>query len=88
MGSRFTTKKPEYVYYWGTGKYLNGPYVNPQKGRDNVKYRLIKPEQYESQAKLIDLLTSQIGDLVMMSKIELGDDVIAEINRLKKVINE
>jgi hypothetical protein len=24
----------------------------------------------------------------MMSKIELGDDVIAEINRLKKIINE
>jgi len=27
-------------------------------------------------------------DLTMMSKIELGDDVIAEIKRLKEIINE
>jgi hypothetical protein len=27
-------------------------------------------------------------DLTMMSKIELGDDVIAEIKRLKDVIND
>jgi hypothetical protein len=38
--------------------------------------------------ELIQLLMSQVIDLSMMSKIELGDDVIAEINRLKKIINE
>jgi hypothetical protein len=27
-------------------------------------------------------------DLSMMSKIELGDDVIAELKRLKEIINE
>jgi len=27
-------------------------------------------------------------DLIVMSKIELGDDVIAEIKRLKEIINE
>jgi len=37
----------------------------------------------ETQKTLIDLLYSQVVDLTMMSKIELGDDVIAEIKRLK-----
>jgi len=37
----------------------------------------------ETQRELIDLLYSQVIDLTMMSKIELGDDVIAEIQRLK-----
>jgi hypothetical protein len=44
----------------------------------------------KEQAKdaLIELLYIQMIDLSTMSKIELGDDVIAEINRLKKIINE
>ena len=41
------------------------------------------PEQ-----QLIELYESQIMDLVLMSKIELGDDVLAEIKRLKDLINE
>jgi hypothetical protein len=42
------------------------------------------------QAKdaLIELYEQQIMDLTIMSKIELGDDVIAEIKRLKEIINE
>jgi hypothetical protein len=40
------------------------------------------------QQQLIDLLYSQVIDLSMMSKIELGDDVIAEIKRLKSIIDE
>lgn len=43
-------------------------------------------EKMSSQLQLIELLESQIMDLIMMSKIELGDDVIAEIRRLKDVI--
>jgi hypothetical protein len=39
-----------------------------------------------AQQQLIDLLYSQVIDLTMMSKIELGDDVIAEIRRLKEII--
>ena len=39
-----------------------------------------------AQQQLIDLLYSQVIDLTMMSKIELGDDVIAEIKRLKDKI--
>ena len=39
--------------------------------------------------KLINYyLRNQIMDLTMMSKIELGDDVIAEIKRLKGLLNE
>jgi hypothetical protein len=42
----------------------------------------------EAKTQLIDLLENQIMDLTMMSKIELGDDVIAEIKRLKTIIND
>ena len=42
----------------------------------------------QAKDKLIELLTNQVVDLTMMSKIELGDDVIAEIKRLKNIINE
>lgn len=41
-----------------------------------------------AQRELIDLLYSQVIDLSMMSKIELGDDVITEIKRLNKIIDE
>jgi hypothetical protein len=44
----------------------------------------------KEQAKdaLIELLYIQMIDLSLMSKIELGDDVIEEIKRLKEIINE
>jgi hypothetical protein len=42
----------------------------------------------QAKDQLIELLTGQVVDLSMMSKIELGDDVIAEIKRLKAIINE
>ena len=42
----------------------------------------------EAKDELINILYSQVVDLTMMSKIELGDDVITEIKRLKSIINE
>ena len=42
----------------------------------------------QAKDQLIELLMGQVIDLSMMSKIELGDDVIAEITRLKEIINE
>jgi hypothetical protein len=44
----------------------------------------------KEQAKdaLIELLYIQMIDLSLMSKIELGDDVIAEIKRLKEIVNK
>ena len=45
-------------------------------------------EIIKTQQELIDLLYLQVVDLSMMSKIELGDDVIEEIKRLKGLLNE
>jgi len=49
--------------------------------------KIIKIEELkqiiETQKSLIDLLYSQVVDLTMMSKIELGDDVLEEIKLLK-----
>jgi hypothetical protein len=45
-------------------------------------------EIIKTQQELIDLLYSQVVDLSMMSKIELGDDVIAEIKRLQEIIKQ
>jgi len=42
----------------------------------------------QAKDQLIELLQNQVMDLTMMSKIELGDDVIAEIKRLKAIIND
>jgi predicted HAD superfamily Cof-like phosphohydrolase len=42
----------------------------------------------QKQDELLELLHSQIVDLVMMSKIELGDDVIEEISISKNEIKE
>jgi hypothetical protein len=50
--------------------------------------KYIEMNKEEAKTQLIDLLENQIMDLVMMSKIELGDDVIAEIKRLKAIIND
>ena len=47
-----------------------------------------KDKQIKTQQELIDVLYSQVVDLSMMSKIELGDDVIAEIKRLKDSLNK
>ena len=41
-----------------------------------------------AQQELINVLESQVMDLSMMSKIELGDDVIAELKRLKELLND
>ena len=48
---------------------------------------LCKDDVINTQQELINVLESQVMDLSMMSKIELGDDVIEEINRLKGLLN-
>ena len=42
----------------------------------------------QAKDELIQLLFKQVVDLTLMSKIELGDDVIDEIRKLKGIINE
>jgi hypothetical protein len=63
---------------------------NYGKWRHSEKRKELMKNMNKEQAKdeLIELLTNQVMDLTMMSKIELGDDVIAEIKRLKNIINE
>lgn len=47
-----------------------------------------KGEIIKTQEELIQLLENQVVDITMMSKIELGDDVILEVRRLKKKLNQ
>jgi len=63
---------------------------NYGKWRHSEKRKELMKNMNKEQAKekLIELLTNQVVDLTMMSKIELGDDVIEEIKRLKNIINE
>jgi len=67
----------------------NEPYVSDdfQIGPDGA-YEHIEDITLKEASKdeLIKLLYSQVIDLTMMSKIELGDDVIAEIKRLQNII--
>ena len=44
---------------------------------------LCKDDTINTQQELINVLESQVMDLSMMSKIELGDDVIDRIIKLK-----
>ena len=48
----------------------------------------VMTELERTQEELITLLKGQIVDLTMMSKIELGDDVIKEICRLQDKIKQ
>lgn len=57
--------------------------------REITKDSYLKKTDVNSVAakdELINLYEQQIMDLVMMSKIELGDDVIAKIQGLKVII--
>ena len=42
----------------------------------------------EAKDALIGVLMNQVIDLSLMSKIELGDDVVEEIKRLQEIINQ
>ena len=42
----------------------------------------------QAKDQLIEVLTNQVEQLSIISKIELGDDVIEEIKRLKEIINQ
>ena len=51
MSSRFTKQLPEYVYFWGEGEWINGPYVKPQRGRTNRKFKLTEVPMDEPKSK-------------------------------------
>ena len=56
--------------------------------KSQIQSYMSKEEIIKTQQELIDVLYCQVVDLSMMSKIELGDDVIAEIKRLKGILDE
>lgn len=53
---------------------------------DNYFVDTLQMSKEQAKTELIKLLMNQVADLTMMSKIELGDDVITEINRLKSIL--
>ena len=52
---------------------------------EDIKFKVMTKLE-EKQSELINLLTSQVVDLSMMSKIELGNDVTEEWSRLNQEI--
>ena len=53
---------------------------------EDIKFKIMTKLE-EKQSELINLLTGQVVDLSMMSKIELGNDVIEEWRRLNQEIS-
>lgn len=62
--------------------------VQPQIKKYMEEIDLERNELVSTQDELIEVLKNQVIDLSMMSKIELGDDVIHEIIRLEDKINQ
>ena len=54
--------------------------------KEQVKQEQIKRENAKDE--LINLLTDQITQLSIITKVELGDDVIKRIKELKKEIKK
>jgi len=70
-----------------------GEYCVCRNQLDNIKFNnqiKIKnmTELEQTQEELINLLRTQVVDLSMMSRIELGDDVIKEMVRLQTKIKQ
>ena len=59
-----------------------------QQDDNQIYNQKIMTELEKVQGELIELQRNQIVDLTMMSKIELGDDVIQEIVRLQNKIKQ
>ena len=60
--------------------------MNQLINEEEERQKVMNKEQ--AKDALIELLFNQVADLTMMSKIELGDDVIEEIKRLKAIIDD
>ena len=63
-----------------------GEYCKCKQQIINQKYNMTRLEQL--QEEMCDLLGEQLTQISLMSKIELGDDVIQEIQRLQNEIKE
>ena len=69
------------------------PKITPIKSYEDAYHQVIEeaPEymknREQAMLKLIELLEGQVIELTLLSKIELGDEVIEEIKILKTIIN-
>jgi hypothetical protein len=63
------------------------PNARPTKKHLYDFLKLTKDSKELAKHELLKLYENQIMDLTTMSKIELGEDVIMEIKRLKSIIN-
>ena len=61
---------------------------NLEKSKCDLAYTAKNMRKEESKDALIELLINQVEQLSIISKIELGDDVIEEYKRLKEIINQ
>lgn len=49
MAGKYTKQTPNYVYYVGKigeGGWIEGPFVNPKRGYENHKYKVIPEQEY------------------------------------------
>jgi len=51
MSSRFTKKIPEFIYFVGEGEWIQGPYVRPQSGSKNRKFKIVEIPMDETKKK-------------------------------------
>lgn len=60
MAARYTKSIPEYVYFWGTGEWIQGPFVRPQLHRENRKFKLVEVPMDEPKKKNNDKIVENI----------------------------
>lgn len=51
MGARYTKGIPEFVYLVEQGEWTAGPFVKPQAGRTNRKFKLVEVPMDEPKKK-------------------------------------
>ncbi len=54
MGSRYgryTKEIPTYIYFVGEGNRIRGPYIHPQKGKPNRKFKISEVPIYAPSNK-------------------------------------
>ena len=56
-----------------------------RKHKEKAKTKMTKEQ---AKSELIEVLMNQVEQLSTISKIELGDDVVGEINRLQEIIKQ
>jgi hypothetical protein len=83
MGSRFTKKIPESVYFCKEGGWWAGPFVHPQRGRDCVEYRLVPVNKEKEKISAFSPELNEKANLL----IEKGENLKKEVTDLQHNVN-